>query len=486
MKFIVFGIGKVYKAYCNHEIKRNIIAYTDNNYAVSNEFEGKPIIKPSQICEWTYDYVIIFSTNFFEEIFHQLVNELNVPEKKIISFWDKVHEGKHIALQRCGNDILEFTRKMQWSKILDFTAFFSNLYYSKKSMGIENEISFDAFVLQLEKMYSIFTNLYEHVYYSGNSDLPEYDAVIWPYILGKYENMQEKLPEMVRKSARYLLIILPYICDFKENNKDFVAQKYGNIIYMKYKAHGKFFIVDTKSNGPERNTKIYTVSHKEFKKPEDSLYEPIYVGKYGMEKEFMRSDSRGDNISKYNLFINETTALYWIWKHSKEDYIGICHYRRFFLQDEERNSRNILSNPFADSILNKYDIILPQTILLENIKVQLERHVDPKAYEEGWKIITCLIKKKQPDYWDSFVYFFNCAKIMYPCNMFVTRKKIADSYCEWLFSFILDAVEAADFSVYDNYSQRMIGFFIERLFNVWLLKQELKIKELPVLLTDEV
>jgi hypothetical protein len=485
MKYIAFGIGKVYKAYCNSEIKRNIIAYTDNNFVDANEFEERPVIKPSKISEWAYDYVIIFSTKFFEEIYKQLVNDLNVSEKKIISFWDIVQEGKHIALQRCGMDILELIRKMQWLKILDFSAFFSNLYYSRKSMKIENEVSLDAFVLQLEKIYPIFTNLYERIFYSADCDLPEYDAVIWPYIFSKSKNMQEELPVEIGNNTRYLLIILPYKCDFKENDKDFIVQTYGNIVHTEYKAHGKFFIIDMKPIVKKNKTKIYIVSHKEFQKPEDPFYEPIYVGKYGKEKEFMRSDSRGNNIAKYNLFINETTALYWIWKHSKDDYVGMCHYRRFFLQDEEKNIRNILSNPFADSILEKYDIILPQTILLENVKEQLERHVDLKAFDEGWKIITCLIKKKQPDYWDSFEYFFNCAKIMYPCNMFVTRKKIADCYCEWLFSFILDVVKVADFSVYDNYSQRMIGFFIERLFNVWLLKQDLKIKELPVLLTDE-
>lgn len=477
MKYIAFGTGKIFRAYCSCDIKKHIIAYIDNNFTDVNEFEGKPVIRSSQISRWNYDYIIIFSTTFFSEIYKQLVDELNVPEKKVISFWDITQENNYIALRKCGENILELIEKMQCSRILDFTAFFSVLYYNKIGVGIKNGAILDAFVPQLETIYPIFNNLYEHILYSGNCDFSEYDVVICPYILNGSKGMKEELPEIIRKNVRYLLIILPYKCDS--------APQYGNIIYTEYKAYGKFLIIDTKYGKLKKNIKIYTVSHKEFKMPQESIYEPIYVGKYGAEKEFMQSDRRGDNIARYNPFINETTALYWIWKHSKEDYIGICHYRRFFLQDKERSISNILSKPFVDAILEKYDIILPQTSLLGKIRDQLKGDVNSEAFEKGWEIITCLIKEKQPYYWDAFEYFFYRSKSMYPCNMFVARKEVIDRYCEWLFSFILDAVEAFDFRVYDSYSQRMIGFFVERLFNVWLLKQNLKIKELPILLVDE-
>lgn len=486
MKYIAFGIGKTYETYCDYDIKKNITAYADNSVQDIREFEGKPLIKASQISQWLYDYIIIFSINFFEEIRNQLVNESAVPEEKIISFWDISQESTHIALQRCGKDILKLIRKMQWLKVLDFDAFFSRICYNKSSMDMERDVCLDAFIPQSEIIYPIFTNLYDHIFCSEDRDFPEYDAVIWPYALSKYDHTQESLFEKVKKSARYLLIILPYKNDSEESDKDFSVLKHENLIYSKYTVYGKIFLIDMKSDRIKRNTKIYIVSHKEFKVPEDPFYKPVYVGKYGMEKAFSLSDSRGDNIAKYNSFINEITVLYWIWKHSKEDCIGICHYRRFFLQEGEKDIKDILCRPFADAILEKYDIILPQPILLGDMKRQLERHVDSKAFHEGWRMITYLIKEKQPEYWDSFEYFFYCTNVMYPCNMFVARKEVIDSYCEWLFSFILDAVEAFDFSVYDSYSQRMIGFFVERLFNVWLLKQNLRIKELPVLLIEEI
>lgn len=65
------------------------------------------------------------------------------------------------------------------------------------------------------------------------------------------------------------------------------------------------------------------------------------------------------------------------------------------------------------------------------------------------------------------------------CNMFVTRREILNRYCEWLFSFLIEAAEAIDVEGYDSYSQRVIGFFAERMWTVWLRKNKLKIKELP-------
>lgn len=486
MEYIVFGVGKIYQSCCSLSIKNHIVAYMDNNISNIKTFENKPIIKPSQINSWTYDYIVIFSTDFFEDIYYQLTNELNVPQRKIISFWEVVQENNYIALQRCGKSAQELINKMQCLRVLDFTAFFTNIYFSKSSMLLEKNVKLDALIPESKREHPIFKNLYDQLFCSADFDLPEYDIIVWKYSENESKRIKERLQLLnrVSRNTRYLLIILPYRCNFDENDGEIALFNYGDIIHTKYMAEGKFLIIDTKFNRQKRNIKIYTVSHKEYKEPEDILYKSIYVGKYGAEKKYLQSDSTGKNVAKYNLFINETTALYWVWKHCKEDYVGICHYRRYFLQDEERSIKNILSYPFANAILDKYDIILPQTILIGNVKEQLERHVDPRAFEEGWKIITHLIKDKQPDYWYSFEYFFSCAKIMYPCNMFVAKKEIADSYCDWLFSFILEAVKEYDFSVYDNYSQRMIGFFIERLFNVWLLKQDLKIKELPVLLID--
>ena len=48
-------------------------------------------------------------------------------------------------------------------------------------------------------------------------------------------------------------------------------------------------------------------------------------------------DNNGINISKKNKNFGTLTSHYWFWQnrlkyHNTKDWIGICHYRRFFLK----------------------------------------------------------------------------------------------------------------------------------------------------------
>ena len=49
-----------------------------------------------------------------------------------------------------------------------------------------------------------------------------------------------------------------------------------------------------------------------------------------------RSDREGESIADLNPYINECTGLYWIWKNAQEDYVGLCHYRRYFSFSSKR------------------------------------------------------------------------------------------------------------------------------------------------------
>ena len=83
---------------------------------------------------------------------------------------------------------------------------------------------------------------------------------------------------------------------------------------------------------------------------QDDIYMPIQVGK-ALHPELdlgFQCDNTGDNISEKNGSYCELTALYWAWKNLKDvDYIGLCHYRRYFKMtnaelSEAMNSRDIL------------------------------------------------------------------------------------------------------------------------------------------------
>lgn len=93
---------------------------------------------------------------------------------------------------------------------------------------------------------------------------------------------------------------------------------------------------------------MYIITHKKIEYSVPQGYFKLFVGAKNKEinlKGYFRDDV-GENISSKNSSYCELTGLYWLWKNCKDDYIGLCHYRRFF-----RNS----SLSFTD---NKYYLYL--------------------------------------------------------------------------------------------------------------------------------
>ena len=77
--------------------------------------------------------------------------------------------------------------------------------------------------------------------------------------------------------------------------------------------------------------KIIIALHKPYWVPADPAYLPLHVGKEGKADIGFRGDNSGDNISTRNGTFCELTGLYWAWKNLHDvEYIGFCHYRRFF------------------------------------------------------------------------------------------------------------------------------------------------------------
>jgi hypothetical protein len=78
---------------------------------------------------------------------------------------------------------------------------------------------------------------------------------------------------------------------------------------------------------------IYVAYHKESHIISNEIFKPIHVGRTLSDNPLsnMIGDDTGDNISYLNPIYCETTAIYWAWKNDVDsDYIGLCHYRRFF------------------------------------------------------------------------------------------------------------------------------------------------------------
>ena len=233
----------------------------------------------------------------------------------------------------------------------------------------------------------------------------------------------------------------------------------------------------------------YVVTHKDAKL--DILpdgYKIIHAGHALAKEDFgYLSDDTGDNISRLNPYINEITALYWLWKHTRHNLIGFVHYRRFFTADGE----NILSARAATELLRENDIIVNDCkfgyIALYDWKIMLSGR---RLAEHVINTIRKYIAARQPDYLAAYDRVTNSFGV-FCYEIFITRQKIFEAYCEWLFSFIIEATEeilaTTDLASSDDPREyRAISFVAEHLMTVWLIKNRLKIKTLPIIFRENI
>jgi hypothetical protein len=237
--------------------------------------------------------------------------------------------------------------------------------------------------------------------------------------------------------------------------------------------------------------KILVATHKKYQMPKESMYIPLHVGKKEKGELGYQGDNTGDNISVKNTNYCELTGLYWAWKNLNCDYIGLCHYRRYFtnksLIEIYKNKANkfdmILTESEVSNLLDSYDVILPKkrNYYIETIKSHYEHAHNIKDLEETRKIIS----SKYPNYLNNFDEVMN-GKKLYLYNMFIMSKENFNKYCEWLFNILFELEKKIDISNYDEYQKRVFGFLSERLFNVWLLNNPQRIKELDAINMEDI
>lgn len=168
------------------------------------------------------------------------------------------------------------------------------------------------------------------------------------------------------------------------------------------------------------------------------------------------TDCGGDNISFKNRQYCELTALYWIWKNSREDIIGLSHYRRHF----------ILPNKWQEIMVsNKIDAILPvPTCVYPSIEENYKERHDPS----DWDYLVDYLKENSPEDYGLSGKVFS-GNLYMPCNMFIMRREILDDLCRWMFP-ILDAVAEHGGEKQDTYLNRYPGFISERLITLYFYR----------------
>lgn len=233
----------------------------------------------------------------------------------------------------------------------------------------------------------------------------------------------------------------------------------------------------------KKNIKIMVVTHKNSAMPINSdLYIPTLVGKNKSQLEYKNyfSDDTGENIADKNYTYCELTALYWAWKNLDADYVGLVHYRRLLMEPDDRNE--VLSSNTLESLFDTADVIVPnkRNYYIENTYSHYQHNHNIKDLI----IVRQKIVETYPTYVDTFDKVMKHTK-SHRFNMFVMKKELLNSYCEWLFSILFSAEKEIDFSSYDSYQIRVMGFLAERLFDVWLEYDKPLYKEVPFKFTEK-
>lgn len=218
--------------------------------------------------------------------------------------------------------------------------------------------------------------------------------------------------------------------------------------------------------------KILIATHKKYWMPSDEVYMPIHVGREGKDNLGYVGDNTGENISIKNPNYCELTGLYWAWKNLDCEYIGLCHYRRYFAHKSkssklEDKKQAIFTRDDYERLLQQYDVILPKkrNYFIETVRSQYEHAHNKRDLDEIEKII----KMQYPSYIEAFEKVMNSRKL-HIYNMFVMNKALFDEYCTWLFDILFTLEKRIDITNYDKYNARVFGFLSERLFNIWLEK----------------
>lgn len=227
---------------------------------------------------------------------------------------------------------------------------------------------------------------------------------------------------------------------------------------------------------------IYIATHKQISIAVPDNYAILQVGAEGKPDFGYLRDNTGDSISNKNINFCELTGLYWIWKNRSDEYKGLVHYRRFFGKSNlSSKPEDIYSYRQLVTFLNKTDIVVPYIEYFHrNAKEEIQISC---CTPEIWAVFERVFKSVYPDYSAVFdEYFFHNKSVLF--NMMFCTRELFDAYAEWLFTLLFKLEKAVDLDGCSDYQKRLYGFLSERLLNIWIMHNGLKMKNVPVVNTE--
>jgi len=213
--------------------------------------------------------------------------------------------------------------------------------------------------------------------------------------------------------------------------------------------------------------KIMVACHKPGPVYHDEIYTPVHVGraisKFTDEMTDMIGDDTGDNISKKNEHYCELTAQYWVWKNYHDvEFIGFCHYRRFFNISITKNN--------VHSLFRDTDVIMVGVKTKEIVERDMVHYITM----EDITIFLMVLKSLYPEYeQDTINYFWG--NHLYHKNMLICRKELFDQYAEWLFGILTECEKYIRLSPYAR-ARRVFGYLGEFFMPIFFIHNKCRIK----------
>ena len=89
-RLVIFGVGDI-GDYCARHLEGyesgHIVAYTDNAKSKQgSSMNGVPVVAPKELQALSYDFVVIATERYYYAIYHQLVDELQIPPEKVMNY----------------------------------------------------------------------------------------------------------------------------------------------------------------------------------------------------------------------------------------------------------------------------------------------------------------------------------------------------------------------------------------------------------------
>ena len=441
---------------------------------------SKPIelVQLGKMIRGVFDFLVFTDDRKLKAIlgvFVQLGVQLGCPRSQIMT----LKEFNHLPLDNfydmySDSQLLDILKSLSIKTLLDADAHFVKGQLFTKCLNESLEID----CICSEKILPIKENLFHHVYKNfSECKLRRYDAVL----------INEKSPADFDNALAKLEHSADLVITFVRNGSplDAYIKKFpGDIIRVEAypSSAGSWFFCYRR---PREDFAMYVVTHK--KLPHELVqrlpegYKVIHAGRALGEDLGYLGDDTGENISALNPFLNEITALYWMWKNTSHSIVGLSHYRRFFVAD----GKNFLTAEEATNILKDYDIIVRRLLIHRVPTAEVLRHdiCDNEITPFAENIIRKNLVRAQPDYLDAFNLKMNSPTCFY-LNMLVARRNIFEAYCEWLFSFMIDStreiLNRTSLAKLSFSERRLPAHFAERMMTVWLMKNRLRIKEMNI------